>query len=251
MRLRIGKALLAAAAVTAFAMLPSCGLFRATADGVMDDGEDAIASDWTAADIDTAEFMYEFGEDGATAQIRFKSPDRIRIDVLDGTRTVVFCLTKASGWMFVRGEVINMTAEDIAEMHVALLQAIPFRVNFQDLFGNTALEEETEFAAGEECYVIHGNFRRDPKYPVTLWFGKKSELLRQFEVDRDDGKHTIQYFDYRGFDDSGVVLPARMFKFSDNGSTKMTLNSFEANVDIPDYVFRKPDKLSALEGDKR
>ena len=44
MKLIIGKALLAAAAVTAFAMLPSCGLFRATADGVMDDGEDAIAS---------------------------------------------------------------------------------------------------------------------------------------------------------------------------------------------------------------
>ena len=92
MRLRIGKALLAAAAVTAFAMLPSCGLFRATADGVLDDGEDAIASDRTASDIDTAEFMYEFGDDGAAAQIRFKSPDRVRIDVLDGARTVVFCL---------------------------------------------------------------------------------------------------------------------------------------------------------------
>ena len=250
MKLQIGKALLAAAAVTAFAMLPSCGLFRATADGVLDDGENAIASDWEASDIETAEFMYEFGDNGATAQIRFKSPDRIRIDVLDGERTVVFCLTRASGWMFVRGEVINMTAEDIAEMHMALLQAIPFRVNFQDLFGNTVLEEETEFAAGEECYVIDGNFRRDPKYPVKLWFGKKSELLRQFEVERDDGKQTIQYFDYREFDDSDVVLPVRMFRFSDSGAMKVTLNSFEANADIPDYMFRKPEKLSALEGDK-
>jgi len=250
MKLQIGKALLAAAAVTACTMLPSCGLFRATADSVLDDGEDAIASDSTASDIDTAEFMYEIGDNGATAQVRFKSPDRIRIDVLDGERTVVFCLTKASGWMFVRGEVINMTAEDIAEMHVALLQAIPFQVNFQDIFGNTELEEETEFAAGEECYVIHGNFRRDPKYPVKLWFGKKTELLRQFEVERDDGKQTIQYFDYREFDDSDVVLPVRMFRFSDSGAMKVTLNSFEANADIPDYMFRKPEKLSALEGDK-
>ena len=250
MKLQIGKALLAAAAVTACTMLPSCGLFRATADSVLDDGEDAIASDSMASDIDTAEFMYEIGDNGATAQVRFKSPDRIRIDVLDGERTVVFCLTKASGWMFVRGEVINMTAEDIAEMHVALLQAIPFQVNFQDIFGNTELEEETEFAAGEECYVIHGNFRRDPKYPVKLWFGKKTELLRQFEVERDDGKQTIQYFDYREFDDSDVVLPVRMFRFSDSGAMKVTLNSFEANADIPDYIFRKPEKLSALEGDK-
>jgi len=250
MKLQIGKALLAAAAVTACTMLPSCGLFRATADSVLDDGEDAIASDSMASDIDTAEFMYEIGDNGATAQVRFKSPDRIRIDVLDGERTVVFCLTKASGWMFVRGEVINMTAEDIAEMHVALLQAIPFQVNFQDIFGNTELEEETEFAAGEECYVIHGNFRRDPKYPVKLWFGKKTELLRQFEVERDDGKQTIQYFDYREFDDSDVVLPVRMFRFSDSGAMKVTLNSFEANADIPDYMFRKPEKLSALEGDK-
>ena len=250
MKLQIGRALLAAAAMTAFTMLPSCGLFRATADSVLDDGEDAIASDSTAADIETAEFMYEFGDDGATAQVRYKSPDRIRIDVLDGARTVVFCLTKASGWMFVQGEIVNMTAEDIAEMHVALLQAIPFSVNFQDIFGNTELEEETEFAAGEECYVIRGNFRRDPTIPVKLWFGRKSDLLRQFEVERDDGKQTVQYFDYRRFDDSGVILPARMFKFSDGGSTKMTLTSFEANVDIPDYVFRKPEKLSALEGNK-
>ena len=250
MKLQIGKALLAAAAMTAFTMLPSCGLFRATADSVLDNGEDAIASDGEAFDIDTAEFMYEFGDDGATAQVRYKSPDRVRIDVVDGARTVVFCLTKASGWMFVRGEVINMTAEDIAEMHVALLQAIPFQVNFQDIFGNTELEEETEFAAGEECYVIHGNFRRDPKYPVKLWFGKKTELLRQFEVERDDGKQTIQYFDYREFDDSDVVLPVRMFRFSDSGAMKVTLNSFEANADIPDYIFRKPEKLSALEGDK-
>ena len=250
MRLRIGKALLAAAAVTACSMLPSCGLFRTTADGVLDDGEDAIASDRTASDIDTAEFMYEFGDNGATAQIRFKSPDRIRIDVLDGERTVVFCLTKASGWMFVRGEVVNMTAEDIAEMHLALLQAIPFRVNFQDIFGNAELAEETEFAAGEECYVIRCNFRRDPKYPVTLWFGKKTELLRQFEVESDEGKQTIQYFDYREFGDSDVILPVRMFRFADGGAVKMTLNSFEANVDIPDYVFRKPEKLSVLEGAK-
>ena len=35
MKLQIGKALLAAAAVTAFAMLPSCGLYRATADSVL------------------------------------------------------------------------------------------------------------------------------------------------------------------------------------------------------------------------
>ena len=245
-----GKALLAAAAVAASLFLPSCALFRATADSVLDDGEDAIASDTTASDIETAEFMYEFGEDGATAQIRFKSPDHIRIDVLDGERTLVFCLTRASGWMFVRGEVIDMTAEDIEGMHVALLQSIPFRVNFQDLFGNTELEEETEYAAGEECYVIHGNFRRAPKYPVRFWFGKKSDLLRQFEIDRDDGVQTVQYYDYREFDDSGVNLPARMFKFSDSGATKITLTSFEANTEIPDYVFRKPEKLSALEGGK-
>ena len=250
MKLQIGKALLAAAAVVAGAFLPSCGLFRATADSVLDDGEDAIASNRTASDIETAEFMYEIGDNGATAQIRFRSPDQIRIDVLDGERTLVFCMKRASGWMFVRGEVINMTAEDIEEMHMALLQAIPFNVNFQDIFGNTELEEETEYAAGEECYVIHGNFRREPKFPVKLWFGKSSDLLRQFEVERDDGKQTIQYFDYREFGDSDVTLPVRMFKFSDEGAFKITLNSFEANVDIPDYVFRKPEKLSALEGDK-
>jgi len=250
MKSQIGKSLLAAAAVAASTFLPSCGLFRATADSVLDDGEDAIASNYTASDIESAEFMYEIGDDGATAQVRYKSPDYIRIDVLDGERTVVFCLRRASGWMFLRGEVVDMTAEDIAEMHVALLQTIPFHVNFQDIFGNTELQEETEYAAGEECYVVTGNFRREPKFPVKFWFGKKSDLLRQFEIERDDGVQTIQYFNYREFDDSGVTLPARMFKFSDNGSMKITLTSFEANTDIPDYVFRKPDKLSALEGGK-
>ena len=249
MKQHLCRIALAAAAVTAGAFLSACGLFRTTTDSVFDDAEDAIATDRAASDIESAEFSYQFG-DGRTASIRYQAPNRVRIDVLDGDQSAVFCLNGSSGWMYVRGDVINMTAEDIAEMHASLLQAIPFNVNFQDIFANAELQEKTEDACGEECYVIHGNFRREPKFPVKLWFGKSSDLLRQFEVERDDGKQTIQYFDYREFGDSDVTLPVRMFKFSDEGAFKITLNSFEANVDIPDYVFRKPEKLSALEGDK-
>ena len=41
-----------------------------------------------------------------------------------------------------------------------------------------------------------------------------------------------------------------MFSFSPDGATKLALISFESNIDIPAYVFRKPEKLSALEGGK-
>ena len=150
--------------------------------------------------------------------------------------------------MYVRGEVFNMTAEDIAEMHAALLQAIPFQVNFQDIFADPVLQETTEDACGEECNVIVASFRRAQDVKAKLWFGKKTSLLRQFEVTREDGVHTMQYFDYRTYDD--VTLPAQMFRFSPEGAAKVSLVSFETDIDIPDYVFRKPEKLSAMKGDK-
>ncbi len=249
MKQRFFGAVLAAAAVTVGAFLSACVLFRDTTDGVFDDGEDTIASDRAASGIESAEFTYEFG-DGGTALIRYKAPDHVRIDVWDGDRTVAFCLNGASGWMFVRGEVIDMTAEDIAEMHASLLQTLPFQVNFQDIFGDAELQEETEFVCGEECNVIHANYRRGMKFPVKLWFGKDSDQLVQFEVTREDGVHTIQYFDYRVYGDN-VTLPLRTFRFSPEGATKITLTYFEANAEISDYVFRKPVKLGELEGDRQ
>ena len=250
MKQRVFGAVAVAAAVTLGMFLSACSLFCDTTDSVFDDGEDAIASDRSASRIETAEFNYEFNDGQGTALVRFQAPDHVRIDVWDGDRSMVFCLNGASGWMYLRGDVIDMTAEDIAEMHAALLQAIPFNVNFQDIFGDAELQEETEFACGEECNVIHANFRRsNPKIPVKLWFGRNSDLLRQFEAEREDGVQTVQYFDYCEFED-GVTLPSYMFKFSPNGASKITLVSFESNIDIPAYVFRKPEKLSALEGNK-
>lgn len=249
MKQRVFGAVLAVAAVTVGMVLSACSLFCDTTDGVFDDGEDTIASDRTSSNIETAEFQYEFGN-GGTLMVRFEAPDHVRVDVWDGDRTAVFCLTGSSGWMYVRGDVIDMTAEDIAEMHSALLQTLPFQVNFQDLFGDAELQEKTEFVCGEECNVIHANFRRGAKFPVRLWFGVDSDQLLQFEVTREDGVHTMQYFDYREFEDD-VTLPLRMFRFSPEGAVKLTLVLFEANAEIPAYVFRKPEKLSAMGEDKR
>ena len=236
------------AAVASGIILSACGLFRETTDSVFDKAENAIATDRAASKIDTAEFQYEFGDE-KTVTIRFQAPGSVRVDVLDDIRSAVFCLKGSSGWMYIRGEVIDMTAEDIAEMHAALLQALPFNVNFQDIFADAELQEQTGDACGEECNVITAVFRRARDIPVKLWFGKKSGLLRQFEVTREDGVHTMQYFSYRTFDD--VTLPSQMFKFSPGGATKLSLLSFESNVEIPAYLFRKPEKLSALEGDRK
>ena len=247
MKYQICRTILAAAAVTAGVFLSACGLFRDTTDSVFDDAEDAIATDRIASDIESAEFLYEFGDE-RTATIRFQAPGKVRIDVVDDERSAVFCLNGSSGWMYVRGEVIDMTADDIAEMHAALLQAIPFHVNFQDIFTDAELQEKSEDACGEECNVISAVFRRDRDTRVKLWIGKKSDLLRQFEVTREDGIHTMKYFNYRDYGD--VTLPSLMFNFSPDGATRLKLISFEANIDIPAYVFRKPEKLSALEGGK-
>ena len=247
MKQQICRIALAVTAVAAGMFLSACGLFRTTSDSVFDNAEDAIATDRAASDIETAEFSYEFG-DGKSAIVRYQAPNHVRIDVLDDERSTVFCLNGSSGWMYVRGEVFDMTAEDIGEMIAALLQTLPFNVNFQDIFGNAELQEEPEDACGEECNVISANYRRKQDVAVKLWFGKKSDLLRQCEVTRDDGIHTMQYFEYRTYDD--VTLPSQMFKFSPNGATKITLLSFEENPDIPAFVFRKPEKLSAMEGGK-
>ena len=59
----------------------------------------------------------------------------------------------------------------------------------------------------------------------------------------------MQYFDYATFDDD-VTLPSEMFRFTPEGSTKLSLVSFETNVEIPEDVFRKPEQFSVTEGDK-
>ena len=249
MKHQICRTVLAATVLTAGVFLSSCGLFRDTTDSVFDDAEDAIATDWAESSIKTAQFEYELG-DGKSSTVRFQAPGNVRIDVLDGINSAVFCLNSdgASGWMFLRGEVFDMTADDIMEMHGALLQTIPFHVDFQDLFKDAELEEETDDACGEECDVIRAVFRRAPEVKAKLWIGKKSDLLRQFEVAREDGVYTMMYFDYRTFD--GVTLPSEMFRFTPDGASKLSLLSFETNIEIPAYVFQKPVKFSAVEGDK-
>ena len=247
MKHQICRTVLAAAAVTVGVCLSACGLFRTPADDVFDNAEDAIATDGAASKIKTAQIEYEFG-DGKTSTVRFQAPESVRIDVLDGKDSAVFCTNGDSGWMYFGGEVLDMTKDDIMEMHGALLQTIPFNVNYQDIFTDAVLQEKTEDACGEECKVISAVFRRNRDIGAKLWIGKKTDLLRQFEVTREDGVHTMQYFTYRTYGD--VTLPVYMYKFSPDGAVKLSLISFETNIEFPDYVFRKPEKLSAVKGDE-
>ena len=247
MKHQICRAVLAVAAVTAGVYLSACGLFRDASDDVFDDAEDAIATDQVASKIKTAQIEYEFG-DGKTSTVRFRAPEDVRVDVLDGANSGVFCLNGDSGWMYVGGEVIDMTKDDIKEMHGVLLQTIPFRVEFQDIFTNAKLMDEAEDACGEECDVIEAVFRQEKSIKAKLWIGKYTDLLRQFEITAEDGVYTTQYFDYATFDD--ITIPSEMFRFTPEGAFKLSLVSFETNVEIDESVFRKPEILSITEGDK-
>lgn len=247
MKQRISRILLAAAAAIAGVFLSACGLFQDPADSVFDKAEDAIATDKVASKIKTAQLEYEFG-DGETSTIRFLAPDNVRIDVLDGDHTVVFCMNGKSGWMYLRGELLDMTESDIKEMHGALLQTIPFKEDFQEIFTNASLQETTEDVCGEECKVISAVFRLEPDVKAKLWIGKDTDLLRQFEFSSEDGVYTTQYFDYCDFD--GVTIPSEMFRFTPQESFKLSLVSFETNVEIPENVFKKPGTFSITEGNK-
>lgn len=248
MKQQICRIVLAAAAATVGVFLSACGLFRDPTDSVFDEAEDAIATDMAASNIKTAQFEYEFG-DGGTSTIRFLAPDNVRIDVLDDENSAVFCLNGATGWMYLGGEVIDMTEEDILEMHAALLQTIPFKVDFQEIFTDAELEDETEDVCGEECQVVKAVARKDKTVTAKFWIGEETDLLRQFEITREDGSYTMQYFDFCTFEDD-ITLPSEMFRFSPQGATKLSLVSFETNVEIPDYVFQKPEQFSITEGDK-
>ena len=246
MKHQICRTVLAAAAVTVGMCLSACGLFRTPADDVFDDAEDAIATDGTASNIKTAQIEYEFG-DGKTSTVRFQAPESVRIDVLDGEHSAVFCMNGESGWMYLRGEVIDMTEDDIKEMHGALLQTIPFKVDFQEIFTDAKLLKENEDVCGEDCKVIEAVFRAEKTTKAKLWIGEATDLLRQFEITRDDGVYTMQYFDYAFFDDD-VTLPSEMFRFTPDGATKLSLVSYETNVEIPESIFRKPEQISITEG---
>ena len=249
MKHQICRTVLAAAAVAVGVCLSACGLFRTPADDVFDDAEDAIATDSAASNIKTAQFEYEFG-DGKTATVRFQAPDKVRIDVLDDENSAVFCLVdEGSGWMYIGGEVFDMTEDDIKEMYAALLQTIPFQVDFQEIFTDAELQDELEDVCGEECKVIKAVFRHEKDVKAKIWIGEFTDLVRQFEIITEDGVSTMQYFDFCTFDDD-ITLPSEMFHFSPEGAKKLSLVSFETNVEIPDYVFRKPEKYSSTEGDE-
>ena len=249
MKHQVCRIVLAAAAVTAGMFLSACGLFHDPTDSVFDEAEDAIATDEAAANIKTSQFEYAFGN-GKTSTIRFQAPDKVRIDVLDGENSAVFCLEKEdSGWMYMGGELSDMTKEDIKEMYAALLQTIPFQVDFQELFTDAELQDELEDVCGEECQVITAVFRYAPDTRAKIWIGEFTDLVRQFEIISEEGVSTMQYFDFCTFEDD-ITLPSEMFHFSPEKSMKLSLVSFETNVEIPDYVFRKPEKYNATEGDK-
>ena len=248
MKHQICRTVLAAAAVSAGMFLSACGLFRSPADDVFDSAEDAIATDLAASNIKTAQIEYKFG-DGDTSIVRFHAPDKIRIDVLDEEDSGVFCLNGDSGWMFIRGEVIDMTEDDVKEMYGALLQTVPFNVDFQEIFTDAELDDDTEDVCGEECKVVEAVFRVEPDIKAKFWIGEDTDLIRQFEIVGEDGVYTMQYFDYATFDND-VTLPSEMFRFTPDGSTKLSLVSFETNIDIPESVFQKPEKFSITEGDK-
>ena len=249
MKHQICRTVLAAAAVAVGVFLSACGPSdNSTTDSVFDEAEDAIATDGTASGIKTAQIEYEFG-DGKKSTIRFLAPSDVRIDVLDDENSAIFCLNDKSGWMYIRGEVIDMTEEDIKEMHGALLMTIPFKVDFQEIFTDARLLKDTEDVCGEECNVIEAVFIREKDTKAKLWIGEDTDLIRQFEITREDGVYTMQYFDYATFDDD-VTLPSEMFRFTPEGSTKLSLVSFETNVEIPEDVFRKPEQFSVTEGDK-
>ncbi len=247
MKQRISRILLAAAAATAGVFLSACGLFNDPADSVFDQAEDAIATDMAASKIKTAQFEYEFGE-GKTSTIRFLAPESVRIDVLDGDHSAVFCMNGKSGWMYLSGDVLDMTENDIRDMHGVLLQTIPFKTDFQEIFTKASLQETAEDVCGEECKVISAVFRLEPDIKAKIWIGKDTDLLRQFEFSSEDGVYTTQYFDYCDFE--GVTIPSEMFRFTPEGSFKLSLISFETNVEIPENVFKKPGTFSITEGDK-
>lgn len=247
MKHQICRTVLAAAAVSVGMFLSACGLFNGPADKVFDNAEDAIATDEAASKIKSVQIEYEFDE-GSTATVRFRAPDKVRIDVLDGENSGVFCNSGDTGWMYVGGEVIDMTEDDIKEMHGVLLQTIPFKVDFQEIFTDAKLLDESEDVCGEECKVITAVLREEKDIKAKLWIGKYTDLLRQFEASRDDGVYTMQYFDYATFDD--ITIPSEMFRFAPDGATKLSLVSFETNVEIPEDVFQKPEFLSITEGDK-
>ena len=175
MKQQICRPVLVAGAIAVGMFLSACGLFRTPADNVFDNAEDAIATDLAADNIKTAQIEYRFG-DGKTSTIRFQAPDNVRIDVLDGGNSAVFCLNGKSGWMFLRGEVIDMTEDDMKEMYGALLQTIPFKVDFQEIFTDARLLEETEDVCGEECKVISAAFRIEPAVKAKLWIGKDTDI---------------------------------------------------------------------------
>ena len=238
MKHQICRTMLAVAAVAAGIYLSACGKSQDPTDSVFDEAEDAIATDATETIIKTAQIEYEFG-DGRTSTVRFQAPDDVRIDVVNEEDSAVFCL---------RGEVIDMTQDDIKEMHGALLQTLPFKVDFQKIFTDAKLQDGTEDVCGEECKVIQAVFRLEPGIKAKIWIGTYTDLLRQFEVTREDGVYTMQYFDYATFDD--VTIPSEMFRFTPDGSAKLSLVSFETNVEIPDSVFRKPETLNIAEGEE-
>ena len=248
MKHQICRTVLAVAAVTAGVFLSACGLFRDPTDNVFDNAEDAIATDLAASNIKTAQIEYEFG-DGKASTVRFRAPESVRIDVLDGEHSAVFCLNGNSGWMYMGGELSDMTEDDIKEMYAALLQTIPFQVDFQEIFTDAELQDETEDVCGEECKVIEAVFRIDEDIKAKLWIGESTDLLRQFEIITDEGAYTMQYFDYATFDDD-VTIPSEMFRFSPEGSTKLSLVSYETNIEIPESIFQKPEQVSITEGDK-
>lgn len=235
------KLLMLLAITSTFAFLTGCaaikGAFTPTASDILKANRDNIASARTRKNIDSALLTYEqTSADGkGTLRIYFKEPNLLRIENIINEDANIATLNGSNSWAFADGKIFDLSDEDIEEMS-EYLDLLPFHEKPDEFFEKCILMEDTEYATGAECYVIHA--QTDDELPVTIWITKDDKMIAQIEVQAPEGKYTTQYFEFKEVEK--VKVPSRMYIFDPvEGAMLLVLQEAEINT-LDDSAFECP-----------
>jgi len=238
-----------AAAITALAV--SCANSDDPAgDPILLKTENVLLPPEKAGTIRTAELVYSLTTDkekDMRIRIRYKAPNRYRLDLLSPQIASVCCIEGPTpknkefmrGWRYSQQDgVTELKREDIKKI-LDKLSVLPFHRNLTKLYRNS-----DQIGSGvlnqEECWILTCDSKPfKTKQAVCIWISKDSSLIRQIEI---GDEKIIQFFDYGDFD--GIKLPRRVFESEKEIISRTALISAEWNQEIPESVFQKPEPFN-------
>lgn len=214
---------------------------------VMDYSEDKLAKDSVDSEVESVVIRYQYtGSDGdCTCVVHFRRPNKFRLSFLWDNEAEVYASNGRDAWMYVDKKFSKMDEETFAVLKDSAF-IMPFFVEYDEIIDEPVLEEDTDYAGGEECYVVSGISRDAARIPIKLYFSQDSKLLNQIQIFSKEGIYETTFMEYMKFSDMKFAKYIYI-EGPDVPAAKLELLEVEINQLNDNSCFEQPEKIESFQ----